>query len=43
MTKRVYCEKGWDTGIIKMTTNRYSMNDGTTLGGVSFVVSGGNS
>lgn len=43
MTKRVYCEKGWDTGIIKMTTNRYSMNDGTTLDGVSFVVSGGSS
>ena len=43
MTKRVYCEKGWDTGIIKMTTNRYSLSDGTTLGGVAFVASGGSS
>ena len=43
VTKRVYCEKGWDTGIIKMTTNTYSMSNGTTLGGVSFVISGGSS
>ena len=43
MTKRVYCEKGWDTGIIKMTTNSYSLSNGGSLSGVAFVVSGGSS
>lgn len=42
-TKRLLCEKGWDTDYIKMTTNAYNYEDGTILKGVAFVKSGGNS
>lgn len=43
MTKRVYCEKGWDTGYIKMTTNAYTLPDGRVIKGVAYVKSGGTS
>ena len=43
MTKRVYCEKGWDTGYIKMTTNAYTLPDGKVIKGVAYVKSGGTS
>lgn len=42
-TRRLLCEKGWDTDYIKMTTNAYTYADGTILKGVAFVKSGGNS
>lgn len=44
-TKRLLCEKGWDTDYIKMTTNtyNYSASDGTTkiIRGTAYVKSGG--
>ena len=44
-TRRLLCEKGWDTGadFIKMTTNSYTYSDGRTLNGVAYVKSGGSS
>lgn len=42
-TRRLLCEKGWDTDYIKMTTNAYKYSDGTVLKGVAFVKSGGSS
>lgn len=43
MTKQVYCEKGWDTGYIKMTTNAYTLPDGRVIKGVAYVKSRGTS
>ena len=44
-TRRLLCEKGWDTGadFIKMTTNSYTYSDGRTLNGVAYIKSGGSS
>lgn len=42
-TRRLLCEKGWDTDYIKMTTNAYKYANGTVVKGVSFVKSGGTS
>ena len=42
-TRRLLCEKGWDTDYIKMTTNAYRYPNGTVLRGVAYVKSGGNS
>ena len=42
-TVRVLCKKGWDTDIIKMTTNSYTYPDGTKLNGTAYVKSGGTS
>lgn len=45
-TRRLLCEKGWDTDVIKMTTNTFSISENgnvTKLRGVSFVKSGGTS
>lgn len=45
-TRRLLCEKGWDTDVIKMTTNTFSISENgnvTKLNGVSFVKSGGTS
>ena len=42
-TRRLLCEKGWDTDYIKMTTNAYRYSDGTILRGVAYVKSGGSS
>ena len=44
-TRRLLCEKGWDTGadFVKMTTNSYTYSDGRTLNGVAYVKSGGSS
>lgn len=42
-TRRLLCEKGWDTDYIKMTTNAYEYSDGTIVKGVAFVKSGGTS
>ena len=42
-TRRLLCEKGWDTDYIKMTTNAFIYNDGTIVKGVAFVKSGGTS
>lgn len=44
-TRRILCEKGWDTGtdFIKMTTNSYTYSDGRTLNGVAYIKSGGSS
>lgn len=42
-TRRLLCEKGWDTDYIKMTTNAYGYTDGTVVKGVAFVKSGGSS
>lgn len=42
-TRRLLCEKGWDTDYIKMTTNAYKYANGTIVKGVAFVKSGGNS
>ena len=42
-TRRLLCEKGWDTDYVKMTTNAYKYDDGTILKGVAFVKSGGSS
>lgn len=41
-TRRLLCEKGWDTDVIKMTTDTFTIN-GQSLSGVSFVKSGGTS
>lgn len=43
LTKRIYIEKGWDTGIIKMTTASYPNSLGENINGVAYVVSGGKS
>ena len=42
-TRRLLCEKGWDTDYIKMTTNAYKYANGTVVKGVAFVKSGGTS
>ncbi len=42
-TRRLLCEKGWDTDYIKMTTNAYKYANGTIVKGVAFVKSGGTS
>lgn len=44
-TRRLLCEKGWDTGtdFIKMTTNSYTYSNGRTLNGVAYIKSGGSS
>ena len=43
ITRRLVCEKGWDTGSIKMTTNSYRLPDGSTVKGIAYVKSGGTS
>lgn len=42
-TRRLLCEKGWDTDTIKMTTNSYKYSNGTILKGTAYVKSGGSS